>query len=145
MYSTGPARSLVTLGGHLRVVLHSDDATASESTDPRRHWRPTRYPRLPLLLLGETGSARPFPRGDGFNARWKGIPFSRERNHRGRTIRDLGENRSCFERCWFKFSRKRWMEGWIFRPRVGWGRRGCTLASAVTTVSWEITYKMNWL
>lgn len=46
MYSTGPARSLVTLGGHLRVVLHSDDATASESTDPRRHWRPTRYPRL---------------------------------------------------------------------------------------------------
>lgn len=36
MYSTEPMGSLVTLGGHLRVVLHShDDATvAAESTDP---------------------------------------------------------------------------------------------------------------
>ncbi|KAF7379506.1 hypothetical protein V1477_001272 [Vespula maculifrons] len=36
MYSTEPTGSLVTLGGHLRVVLHShDDATvAAESTDP---------------------------------------------------------------------------------------------------------------
>lgn len=59
MYSTGPARSLVTLGGHLRVVLHSDDATASESTDPRRHWRPTRYPRLassPFFFSGKPGA-----------------------------------------------------------------------------------------
>jgi len=39
MYSTVPTGSLVTLGGHLRVVLHSDDATASVSADPRRHWR----------------------------------------------------------------------------------------------------------
>lgn len=31
MYSTVPTGSLVTLGGHLRVVLHSDDATASVS------------------------------------------------------------------------------------------------------------------
>ncbi|KAI4481761.1 hypothetical protein M0804_009282 [Polistes exclamans] len=36
MYSREPTGSLVTLGGHLRVVLHSqDDATvAAESTDP---------------------------------------------------------------------------------------------------------------
>ncbi|KAI4497286.1 hypothetical protein M0802_007533 [Mischocyttarus mexicanus] len=36
MYSREPMGSLVTLGGHLRVVLHSqDDATvAAESTDP---------------------------------------------------------------------------------------------------------------
>lgn len=39
MYSTVPTGSLVTLGGHLGVVLHSDDATASVgSADPRRHW-----------------------------------------------------------------------------------------------------------
>lgn len=38
MYSTVPTGSLVTLGGHLRVVLHSDDATASVSADPRCHW-----------------------------------------------------------------------------------------------------------
>lgn len=45
MYSTVPAGSLVTLGGHLRVVLHSDDATASVSADPRRHWRTEKSPR----------------------------------------------------------------------------------------------------
>lgn len=45
MYSTVPAGSLVTLGGHLRVVLHSDDATASVSTDPRHHWRTEKSPR----------------------------------------------------------------------------------------------------
>lgn len=45
MYSTVPAGSLVTLGGHLRVVLHSDDATASVSADPRRHWRTQKSPR----------------------------------------------------------------------------------------------------
>ena len=39
MYSTVPTGSLVTLGGHLRVVLHSDDATASVSANPRRYWR----------------------------------------------------------------------------------------------------------
>lgn len=40
MYSTVPTGSLVTLGGHLRVVLHSDDATATVSADPPCcHWR----------------------------------------------------------------------------------------------------------
>lgn len=45
MYSTVPTGSLVTLGGHLRVVLHSDDATASVSADPRRHWRTESFSR----------------------------------------------------------------------------------------------------
>jgi len=45
MYSTVPTASLVTLGGHLRVVLHSDDATAC---------------RYPLIrdVIGEPGRPR---------------------------------------------------------------------------------------